>query len=122
MPQFDTPAPEPVWNTSPVAELVATFTGGRFSLKARLTSPPAQHILVYAAAPVRSGVRYVKDIPFLCLLPPLIDGWSDLTDLYVARYGVPKPDWAIWIRTCQHIDGWQDAPIALHAHISVQPA
>ena len=120
--QYDVPAPEPVWSTSPVVELSATFTGGRFSLKARLTSPPAQHILVYAAAPVRSGVRYVKHIPFLCLLPPPIDGWSDLTDLYVARYGVPKPDWAIWIRTCQHIDGWQDAPTTLHARISVQAA
>jgi hypothetical protein len=35
---------------------------------------------------------------------------------------VPKPDWAIWIRTCQHIDGWQDAPTTLHARISVQAA
>ena len=88
--QYDVPAPEPVWSTSPVVELSATFTGGRFSLKARLTSPPVQHILVCAAAPVRSGVRYVKDIPFLCLLPPPIDGWSDITELYVARFGVPK--------------------------------
>jgi hypothetical protein len=120
--QYDVPAPEPVWGASPLVELSATFTGGRFSLKARPTSPPAQHILVYAAAPVRSGVRYLKHIPFLCLLPPPIDGWSDLTDLYVARYGVPKPDWAIWIRACQHADGWQDAPITLRARISVQAA
>jgi len=120
--QYDVPAPEPVWSTSPVVELSATFTGGRFSLKARLTRPPAQHILVCAAAPVRSGARYVKRIPFLCLLPPPIDGWSDLTDFYVARYGVPKPGWTIWIRTCQHIDGWQDAPTTLCARISVQAA
>jgi hypothetical protein len=119
---YDVPAPEPAWSTSPVAELSATFTGGRFSLKARVEGPLPQHILVYAAAPVRSGVRYLKRVPFLCLLPPPSDGWSDLTYLYVARYGVPKPDWAIWIRTCQHIDGWQDAPITLRARISVQAA
>ena len=120
--QYDVPAPEPLWSTSPVFELSATFAGGRFSLKARLNGPPAQHILVYAAAPVRSGRRYVKDIPFLCLLPPPIDGWSDLTDLYVARYGVPKPDWAIWIRTCQHIDGWMDVPNVLRARVRATAA
>ena len=120
--QFDLPLAEPVFSDSPVSELVATFTGGRFSLKARVASPRAEHILVYAAAPVRSGVRYVKHLPFLALLPPPQDGWSDLTDLYVARYGVPKPDWAIWIRTCQHIDGWLDAPTTLRARITVQAA
>jgi hypothetical protein len=122
LPQFDLPPAEPVFSDSPVIELVATFTGGRFSLKARVASLRAEHTLVYAAAPVRSGVRYVKHLPFLALLPPPEDGWSDLTDLYVARYGVPKPDWAIWIRTCQHTDGWLDAPKTLRARITVQAA
>ena len=27
---------------------------------------------------------------FLGLLPPPIDGWSDITGRYVARYGEPK--------------------------------
>jgi hypothetical protein len=47
----------------------------------------------------------VQHFPFLGLLPPPTDGWSDITELYVARYGVPKVGTAIWIRTCQHIDG-----------------
>jgi len=108
--QFDTPPAEPVWNPSPVGDLLAMFIDGKFSLKIRLDGPPAQHILLYAAAPVRNGVRYVNHFPLLGLLPPAKDGWSDITELYVARYGVPKPNWAIWVRTCQHIDGWTDVP------------
>jgi hypothetical protein len=52
----------------------------------------------------------VQHFHFLGLLPPAKDGWSDITELYVARFGEPKPNWAIWIRTCQHIDGYIDVP------------
>jgi|ERR1035437_396052 hypothetical protein len=110
LPQFDLPPAQPVFSPNPVAELVATNTGGNFTLKLRVPSPPAQYTLVQGAAPVRSGVRCVQHFPFLGLLPPPTDGWSDITELYVARYGVPKAGKAIWIRTCQHIDGWIDAP------------
>ena len=55
--------------------------------------------------------------PFLGLLPPPTDGWSDITDIYKARYGEPKPGTAIWIRTCQHIDGWTDAPKVTHDRV-----
>jgi hypothetical protein len=117
LPQFDVPPAEPAFPTNPVSELFATFTGGKFSLKASVNGPLAQHTLVYAAAPVRSGVRYVNHFPFLTLLPPPKDGLSDLTDLYVARYGVPEPNWAIWIRVRQHIDGWIDGFKVLRARL-----
>ena len=98
LPQFDLPPAEPVFSQNPVDELAATFTGGKFTLKLRVPGPPAQYTLVQGAAPVRSGVRYVHHFPFLGLLPPPKDGWSDITELYVARYGVPKVGTAIWIR------------------------
>jgi hypothetical protein len=110
LPQFDLPPAEPVFTLNPVEGLVATFTEGEFMLKLRVTSPPVQYTLLYAAAPVGSAVHHVHHFPFLGLLPPPKDGWSDITDLYVARFGVPKPNQAIWIRTCQHIDGWIDTP------------
>ena len=98
-------------------ELVAAYTGGKFTLKLRVPSAPAQHTLVQGARPVRTSVRYVQHFPLLGLLPPPIDGWSDITELYVARYGVPKAGTAIWIRTCQHIDGWLDVPKVVHARV-----
>jgi hypothetical protein len=117
LPQFDLPPPEPVFSLNPVDELVATFTGGRFTLKLRVPGPTAQYTLVSGAAPVGSAVRYVHHFPFLGLLPPPKDGWSDITELYVARYGVPKAGTAIWIRTCQHIDGWTDTPKVVRARV-----
>jgi hypothetical protein len=117
LPQFDLPPAEPVFSTNPVEELVAAFTGGVLSLKLRVSSLPTQYILVCGDAPVGSGVRYVHHFPFLGFLPAPKDGWSDITELYVARYGVPKAGTAIWIRTCQHIDGWQDAPKVLRARV-----
>ncbi len=122
LPQFDLPPAEPVFGQNPVGDLVAAYTGGRFTLKLRVRGPTAQYTLVYGAAPVRSAVRYVHLCPLLGLLPPPIDGWSDITELYVARYGVPKPDTAIWIRTCQHIDGWMDVPKEVRARVPAAAA
>jgi len=117
LPQFDLPPAEPVFRLNPVAELVITNTGGKITLKLRVPSPPAQYTLVQGARPVRTGVRCVQHFPFLGLLPPPTDGWSDITDLYKARYGVPKAAKAIWIRTCQHIDGWTDVPKVVRARV-----
>jgi hypothetical protein len=50
------------------------------------------------------------------------DGWSDITELYIARYCVPKAGTAIWIRTCQHIDGWTDVPKVARARVLVAAA
>ena len=115
--QFDLPPAKPVFGDNPVVELAITYTGRKITLKLRLSGPPAQYTLVQGAKPVGTGVRCVQHFPFLGLLPPPIDGWSDITELYVARYGVPKAGTAIWIRTCQHIDGWVDVPKVLRARV-----
>ena len=117
LPQFDVAPPEPAFSTSPVVELAVTYPGGKFTLKIRVDGTPAQLILVQGARPVRSCVRYVLHFPFLGLLPPPVDGWSDITEMYVARFGVPKPGTAVWIRTCQQIDGFIDVPKALRFRI-----
>ena len=117
LPQFDLPPAEPVFSPNPLAELVIANTDGRITLKLRVPTPPAQYTLVQGPAPVRTGVRGVQHFPFLGLLPPPTGGWSAITDLYVARYGVPKAGTAIWIRTCQHIDGWTDVPKVARARV-----
>ena len=122
LPQFDLPPAEPVFSPNPVAELVVTYPEGKFTLKLRVPSPPAQYTLVQGAAPVRSGVRCVQHFPLLGFLPPPTDGWSDITELYVSRYGVPMPGTAIWIRTCQHIDGWADVPRVVRARVRAAAA
>ena len=85
-------------------------------------APPAQYTLVQGPAPTRTGVRCVQHFPFLGFLPAPIDGWSYITELYEARYGVPKFGQAIWIRICQHIDGWIDVPKVLRARVPAPDA
>jgi uncharacterized protein YbdZ (MbtH family) len=115
--QFDLPPARPVFPPNPVDELVLINTADTFSLKLRVTAPPAQYTLVCGPAPLKSGIRYVDHFPFLGLLPPPEDGWCDITELYVARHRVPKVDEAVWIRICQHIDGWTDSPKVFRARL-----
>ena len=117
LPQFELPPAKPFFPPNPVAELVITNIGGTIRLKLRATDQPAQYTLVQGPAPKGSAVRLVQKYPLLGLLPPPKDGWSDITELYIARYGVPKVNKAIWIRTCQHIDGWIDVPEVRRARV-----
>jgi hypothetical protein len=110
LPQFDLPPAQPSFNPNPVAELVVTNSGDMIILKVRVPSQPGQYTLVQGAAPVSTGVRCVQHFPFLGLLPPPTGGWSDITELYVARYGLPPVGTVIFIRTCQHVDGSTDVP------------
>jgi hypothetical protein len=115
--QLNVPPAVPTFNPNPVAELAIANTGGDITLKVRVPSQPGQYTLVQGAAPVSAGVRCVQHFPFLGLLPAPVDGWSDITALYVARYGVPVVGTAVFIRTCQHIDGWTDLPKVASAFV-----
>jgi len=122
LPQFDVPPAEPVFPTNPVKELAYTWTDGQFSLLARVDGTPEQLILVQAARPVSSGVRCVQHFPLRGLLPPPDGDWSNITDLYVGRYGVPKPNQAVWVRFCQHIDGFIDVPVEFRVRVQAPAA
>ena len=108
LPQFVTPPPLPQFGDNPVENLVATNTGGTITLKLKVPSAPAQYTVVCAAAPCSAGRSSTQHYKILGFLPDPLDGWSDITDLYVAKFGpIPAPS-RIFIRTYQHIDGWED--------------
>ena len=79
-------------------------------LELQVLSLPAEHTLVLRASPRSPGVRCVQYFPFLGFLPAPVDGWCDITDLYVKRYGVLVPGKAFFIQIRQHINGWNDLP------------
>ena len=108
--QFDLPPAVPSFSPNPVAELAIAKSGDTLTMKLRVPSQPGQSILVQGASPVSAGVRCVQHFPLLGLLPAPVDGWSDITALYVARYGAPRVGTVVFIRTCQHTDGWTDLP------------
>jgi hypothetical protein len=110
LPGYDLPPAEPAFTPNPVAELAATNRDGAITLKLRVPVSPAPFTVVQASAPTSAGVRCAREFTSLGLLPSPTDGWSDITALYVARYGTPPVGTVIFIRTCQHIDGWSDCP------------
>jgi hypothetical protein len=107
---FDLPPAVPTFSPNPVGNLSVTTSGGEVSLKLNVPSQPAQYTLVYGAAPVSPGVSCVQHFVFLGFLPPAVNGWSDISALYQARYPQPLAGRAVHIRSCQHIDGFTDLP------------
>jgi hypothetical protein len=109
--EFDLQPAVPTFGLNPVGELAITLSNGIITLKLWVPSlPTAERTIVQGAAPCSPGVSCVQHFPFLGFLPAPVDGWSDITALYVAKYGVPAVGKAIWMRTLQHTNGWTDLP------------
>jgi hypothetical protein len=113
--RFNRPPAIPSFGLNTTGPLAITNTADVIALKLPVVSLPTQYVLVEGAAPCSAGIRYAKHYPFLGFLPEPVDGWSDITALYVDCYGVPPVGAAILIRTRQHIDGWTDQPIVTRA-------
>jgi hypothetical protein len=112
---FDLPPALPPFSQNPAAALLATIERGVFKLKLQVLSQPVEHTLVLGARPCSAGIRCVQHFPFLGFLPAPVGGWCDITDLFVQRHGVPPLGRAIFIRTRQHINGWNDPPKQVRA-------
>ena len=112
---FELPPIVPGFAPNYVEELLITNDGRSIALKLRVPRSPAQYTVLQASAPCSPGVSCVQHFPSLGFLPPPVDGWSDITELYVNRFSLPPVGRAVWVRTRQHIDGWNDLPKTTHA-------
>ena len=108
--QFDVPPKVPEFGSNPVGELTISNTRGTITLKLSVPSTPAEHTIEYGAAPCSAGKYFVRHFNILGFLPEPVGGVSEITDIYVARYGVPKAGTRVCIRTQQQINGWDDLP------------
>jgi hypothetical protein len=90
-----------------VEELTITCEQGRLKLKLRVSGPVAGDIMVLGAAPCRAKWWKCRKPVYLGLLPAPKEGVSDITDMYVARYGEPKAGERVFIRTRQQTNGWE---------------
>jgi hypothetical protein len=105
-----TPPDRVTFPVNGVGPLVATNTGGVVDLKLSVPSTPAATVQVLATHPRSAGVSFAKHFTILCVLPAAEAGYSNILDLFVARYGQPRPGTRIFIRTRQVLNGWADAP------------
>ena len=117
LPMVPEPPPIPVFPANPVVRLLTTNTGGAVSLELELSRKPGQSVLVFGARPQGPGVTYVDHYALLGVLPDEEGEVVDITDLYVARFGVPPVGKRIFIQTLQQINGWRDRPKTTSARV-----
>jgi hypothetical protein len=105
------PPERPTFGQNPVRELVITNTGEVIELKLSVPTAPVTDILVLGTYPRSAGVTFAKHFAILGRLPAPEAGFSIITQLFVDRYGVPRPGMRVFIRTRQVVNGWEDLPI-----------
>jgi hypothetical protein len=108
-PVFD-PPDFPQFSENLIGGLTTTNVGDVIALKLSVPATPVRHTLVLATKPGSAGASFPGRFVFLGLLPEPVGGFSDITELYRARYGDPPPGTRIFIRTQQQINGWKDTP------------
>lgn len=104
------PPDHPQFSDNPVAELIITNTGGIIPIQLSVPSAPVAATLVFATRPGSAGASYPGRFVFIGLLPIPSQGVSDITEMYVRRYGVPPPTTRIFVQTQQQVNGWKDDP------------
>ncbi len=100
--------PEPVvFGLNPVGQLTITNTGNGPRLLLSVTGPVTEDIMVFGQAPCSAGRSKRRNVSYLGLLPAPVDGVSDITDLYLARYGGLPSGQRIFIVTRQQKNGFE---------------
>ena len=111
----------PVFSRSNVARLVAENgpDGGR--LYVVVSGDLNEDIMVFGQEPCSRGRYKRRNVSYLGLLPPPIGGLSEITRLYKAKFGEPRPGSKVFIVTCQEKDGWKGLDLETSATIPERP-
>src|ERR1035441_4633044 len=96
-----------VFGPNPVEELTISYDQGRLRLELRGPGPVTEDIMVLGAAPCSPRWRKCRKPVYLGLLPAPEGGVSDITEMYVRRFGEPKAGERVFIRTRQQTNGWE---------------
>jgi hypothetical protein len=104
------PAARVVFGPSPVGELTIGREQGRLRLELAVVGPVTGDLMVLATPPCRPTWCKCRKPRYLGLLPAPVNGVSDITALYLERFGEPEPGQRIFIRTVQQRDGWESGP------------
>jgi hypothetical protein len=115
LPMVLDPIEAPRFGANPVRQFIITNTNGAIALKLNVSGKPAQYLVVLGTKPRSAGVSYVDHFTILGVAPAPDRGMSDITDLYVAKYGVPRVGSRVFIQTFQVINGWEDLPEQISA-------
>jgi len=104
---LEPPAPV-VFDPSPAGRLIIENGADGVRLYVAVSGELATDIMVFGQEPCSSGRYKRRNVAYLGLLPPPIGGKSEITSLYKACYGEPRPGAKVFIVTCQTKNGWKD--------------
>jgi hypothetical protein len=85
-----TPPAPVIFNPSVVGQLTIANGEGGVRLLLSVTGPVTEDIMVFGHAPCSAGRMRRRNVAYLGLLPAPQNGMSDITEIYVARYGEPR--------------------------------
>jgi hypothetical protein len=106
----DLPPARPQFSANPTGALTISVAKGEVALQLKVTRAPVHYVMVWGTAPCSQGIMRPRRFVLLGALPAPASGVSDITALYVAKYGVPPAGTRIFIRTQQATNGWTDLP------------
>jgi hypothetical protein len=109
-PQVDVPPVRPSFSANPVGALTITRAASGVSMKVKVPRAPVHYVMVMGTAPCSRGMSRPRRFTMLGALPVPASGVCDITELYVAKYGVPPAGTRVFIRTRQIANGWEDEP------------
>jgi hypothetical protein len=80
-----------------------------------------EDLMVFGQPPCSAGRMKCRRVYYLGLAEPATNGQRDITDLYAAKFGQPRPGQKVFIVTCQTRNGWK-GPESLTSAIVPPPS
>jgi hypothetical protein len=113
--QVDAPPEHPQFPDLAAQNLVITNTAGVIAIRLTCPTDPGENTIVRGSAPISQGRETCSDFRVLGMCPAPVEGSSDITALYTARYGVPPVAKKVYIQVNQFVDGWESRPVSFWA-------
>ena len=107
LPPLWVPPERVVFGLNPVGQLVITNGEQGVRLMLTVSGEVKEDFMVFGQAPCSAGRNKRRNVSYLGLLPTTEDGRSEITDLYRAKFGEPRPGTKVFIATVQQKNGWE---------------
>ena len=111
----------PVFSHSNVGRLVIENGADGVRLYLAVSGELNEDIMVFGQEPCSRGRYKRRNVSYLGLLPPPIGGLSEITRLYKAKFGEPRPGQKVFLVTCQEKDGWKGLDLETSATVPERP-
>lgn len=108
--QITAPNAKPEFPATPPSALTITNISDTVAIKLTADAATADFTNVWASRPLSAGINSTSAFYYIGQIPAPVGGFSIITSLYTAKFGVPAAGKKIFVRVSQVVDAWQDLP------------